>query len=192
MVLAGQSWLDLWGGEWVSEWPLVGEVVRSRWFESKKRIWSYSEHNLNRVPPRIGQLEAKRIYPATAHIFVRLTSHHRGKLQMSWATFIWNMSLFCKKWFDIVNVIFKVTHSTKGFHTWICHMGWGGDLGSYEDCLTSSIFSSDESLLPLNCAMGTKCFLVLKEPFGTIESHPQAMRNWVDKIVSDYMPSRQI
>ena len=87
------------------------------------------------------------------------------------------LTIYNKKWFDIVNVIFKVTHSTKGFHTWICHMGWGGDLGSYEDCLTSSIFSSDESLLPLNCAMGTKCFLVLKEPFGTIESHPQAVRN---------------
>ena len=81
----GQSWLDLWAGEWVSEWWLVEEVVsrgggvRSRWFESKKRIWSYSEHNLNQVPPRIGQLEAKRIYPSTAHPFLRLTCHHRGK-----------------------------------------------------------------------------------------------------------------
>ena len=76
---------DLWTGEWVSEWSLVEEVVRSRggvrsrWFESKKRIWSYSEHNLNQVPPRIGQLEAKRIFPATAHPFLRLTRHHRGK-----------------------------------------------------------------------------------------------------------------
>ena len=93
---------------------------------------------------------------------------------------------------EIVNiVIFKVTHSTQGFHVWICH-GRGGDLGSYQYCLTSSIFSSDESLLPLNCPMGTKRFLVLKDPLGTIESHPQAVRNWGDKIVSDYMPSRQI
>ena len=72
----GSSWLELvrslrW---WVSE-----RWLGSRWFESKKGIWSYSEHNLNQVPPRIGQLEAKRIYPATAHPFLRLTRHHRGK-----------------------------------------------------------------------------------------------------------------